>query len=336
MSPGQISQAALFLVSFVMVGICCGAEGAFVSANRAAVRALAAQGSRNAGMADELLSDREALLAYLLVGINVFTVAASVLAASLSHELWGPAGPAVAAPALVVLILIFGEIVPKHIAYGDPTASAVGLARIASGLRTIFGPVASLFSFVPRWLGRRRALSTEDMEVTQDSLEELLRLGEERGSLPPETGDLVAGILTVGDRPVREIMTPAAAMVAVSQDMPLSEAAALLARSDFSRLPVYRQSPDSIVGTLHAKDAAVKLFESQDCTVGDLVRPVLRVPDEILARDLLTEMRRRRQHMAVVTGPRGSVTGLVTMHDLIEEVIGEINESAQGDKPRRR
>lgn len=174
------------------------------------------------------------------------------------------------------------------------------------------------------------------MEVTQDSLEELLRLGEERGSLPPETGELVAGILTSIDRVVRDIMTPAPAMVMVPEDMPLPQAAALVAGSDYSRLPVFRATPDNVVGTLHAKDAAVRLFRGKSGTVADLIRPVLRTTESVPARDLLTEVRRKRQHMAVVIGPRGRVTGLVTMHDLIQEVIGEINEGAQGKTPRRR
>lgn len=327
MTPGQLVETVLCAAFFVMVSLCCSAEAAYVSATRAAVRALASQGDRKARLADELLSDRAALLARLLIGVNVFTVGLSVIVASLAQELWGPAGTAAAAPVLVVLLLVFGEIVPKQLAYADPTSAAVALARITSWMGAVFGPIASLFAFVPRRLSERRAVASEEMEVTQESLEELLRLGEEDGSLPPDTGDLVAGILTSGDRTVGEIMVPISEMVVVPDTMPLAEAAAVVARSDYSRLPVFRSTRDSIIGTLHAKDAAAGLFQSNAAVVADVVRPVLRVSESVAARDLFAEMRRRRQHMAVVTGARGNLTGLVTMHDLIEEVIGEINET---------
>lgn len=338
MTPEQLVEAVLCACFFVMVSVCCSAEAAYVSANRAAVRALASQGSRNARIADQLLSDRAALLARLLIGVNVFTVGVSVMVASLARELWGPAGTAVAAPVLVILLLVFGEIVPKQLAYADPTSAAVGLSRITSWMGAVLGPVAALFAFLPRWLSERHAVPAEEAEVSQESLEELLRLGEEGGSLPPDTGGLVAGILNSGDRTVREIMIPAQRMVIVRETMPLTEAAAIVAGSDYSRLPVFRSTADGIVGTLHAKDVAAGLFQGAAATVADVTRPVLRVGEGVLARDLLAEMRRRRQHMAVVADSRGGVSGLVTMHDLIEEVIGEINETAGegGPRPARR
>jgi putative hemolysin len=323
MSLGQTVELALLVGCLVMIGVFCAAEAAFVSVNRAAVRAAAnGSGTSRASLADRLLEDRASLLARLLVGINVFTVASSVLCASLADELWGPVGLAAAAPVLVGFILIFAEIAPKHLAYGNPTAAAIKLAPLVNILSAAFRPVASWFMSLPLWLARSRALGAEVMDVTPDSLAHLVALGEERGSLHPETSDLVLGILATGDRAVQQVMTRRDSAVMVDGTATLLEAAAAVSEAGLSRLPVIDHTRDRVLGVLHARDVAALLLEGREALAGQIARPVLRVLESMPARKLLGEMRRKRQHLAVVTDRAGRMVGLVTMHDLIEEMLG--------------
>ncbi|MDP2871206.1 MAG: hemolysin family protein [Bacillota bacterium] len=331
MNAGQWVQLAMLAACLVMVGLCCAAEAAYVSVNRATVRAIANEGIRRAIIADRLLGDRTGLLAQLLVGVNVFTVGASVLSASLAHEIWGPVGLAVTAPALVVFILIFAEITPKQLAYGDPTGAAMWLAPLVGAISTAFRPVAAWFTSLPLWLARSSALGSEGIDVTPETLEELLRMGEEHGSLRPETGDIVLGIILSGSRAVREVMTPRDSVVMIDASTPVSAAAAIVAEANLSRLPVFDRERDRIMGVVHVKDVAARLFEGSEVQVGQITRPVLRAPDSTPTRTLLAEMRRKRQHMAVVTDHAGKLAGLVTMQDLLEEIVGEVAGPATDD-----
>lgn len=322
MTAGGIVQSGLLAVCLVMIGVCCAAEAAFVGAGRAGVRAAAKEGSASALLADRLLSDRTGLLAQLLVGVNVFTVGSSVLSASLAHEKWGPAGPALSAPLLVIVVLIFAEILPKRLAYHDPIRAAIRLAPVAAVMKTVFGPISTWFTNLPLWLARSVALGAEGVDVTPETLAELLRLGEENGSLPPETGDMVLGILSSRSRAVREIMTPRDSVVMIAADTPLAEAAGIIAEGDLSRLPVLGSS-GRVEGVLHAKDVAARLLAGGGTVLtGEIARSVLRAPESTPARSLLAEMRRRHQHLAVITDTSGKMTGLVTMHDLLEEILG--------------
>jgi CBS domain containing-hemolysin-like protein len=315
-------QLGLLLGCIVMIGLCCAAEAAYVAAGRAGVRAAAKDGNVRALLADRLLADRTGLLAQLLIGVNVFTVSASVLSASLSHELWGAVGPAIAAPVLIVVVLVFAEILPKRIAYSDAPGTAIRLAPLARSMRVVFGPFSSWFTNLPLWLARSSALGAEGIDVTPETLAELLRLGEEEGALSAETGDIVLGILSSSGRAVREIMTPRDSVVMVSANRPLAEAAAIIAEGNLSRLPVL-DAAGRVAGVLHAKDVAARLLAGgENVLSGEAARPVLRVTDSTPARSLLSEMRRRRQHLAVITDLGGRLAGLVTMHDLLEEILG--------------
>jgi len=172
--------------------------------------------------------------------------------------------------------------------------------------------------------------SEDDLSVTPGSIAEMSRIGEEQGALTAETGDLIEGILNSGDKAVMSVMVPRGKMVTVPVEMPLDDVADAFIQSGFSRLPVYEGSADRVVGSVHVKDVAAGVTRCQPCTAGDLMRPVIRARQNMPAPDLLREMRAKRQHMAVVTDGAGTLLGLVTINDLLEEIVGEVGE----DSPR--
>lgn len=320
MTTGQNLQLLFLSGCIVMIGLCCAAEAAYVSAGRAGVRAAAKNGNARAALADRLLRDRTGLLAQLLIGVNLFTVCSGVVTTSLSHELWGPAGPVMAAPAVVGFILVFAEITPKRLAYRDPVEAAIRLAPLAAALGAAFRPMAAWFTNLPLWLARSASLGADGIDAAPETLAELLRMAEEGGSLPPDAGGLVLGIRASGARAVREMMVPVASVGLVPWGAALTGAAAIMAGGELSHLPVAGDD-GRIVGLLHARDVAARLAagggDGEATRAGEIARPVLRVADSTPARGLLGEMRRRRQHLAVVTGGDGRTLGLITMNDLI-------------------
>ena len=323
-------QVTVFLGSFVLIAVFCAAEAAFTAVNLMSVMEQADRGDRRATVAQKLLEDRTRLITVLLVGINVATVVASVLCASLAQEFgpFGPNGIAVSAAILVLLILLFGEIMPKVVAQDDPLKVTLRLAPVIAVAARVFLPVAWAAGAIPRLLMQRAPAPKDELSVTPDSIAEMSRIGEEQGALTEETGDLIEGILSSGDKAVTSVMVPKTRIVSVAADAPLDAVAGTFLKSGLSRLPVYAGSPDRVVGVIHVKDVAAEVAEGRLGNAGDLMRPVITATRQMPALDLLKEMRAKRQHMAVVTGTDSTLLGLVTMNDLLEEIVGEIGEDA--------
>jgi CBS domain containing-hemolysin-like protein len=260
----------------------------------------------------------------LLVGINVFMVLSSVLSASFLErtQVLGRQGPVLGAAGLVVLTLVLAELVPKRIAQADPVGTAIrlsGLVRISS---FAFSPIATILGAVPQWVaGRLVARTPDDLDVTPESLSEMARLGEEQGGIEPETGGIIEGILSSGDTPVVDLMVPFDAVVVARADSSLSSLADLARKTGFSRFPVVRISNGPVAGMVHVKDVAARLFAGQSGTVELILRPVLRTSPDAKASDLLAEMRSRRLHLAVVERPPSVPIGIVTIEDLLSDIL---------------
>lgn len=323
-------QVSIFLVSFVLIAVFCAAEAAFTAVNRMSILEHGDRGDRRALIAQKLLEDRTKLITILLVGINVSTVVASVLCASLTQEFgpFGSRGIGVSAAVLVLLILVFAEIMPKVVARDDPLRVALSLAPAVEAAGRVLLPVAWAVGAIPGLLMQKAPASKDELSVTPDSIAEMSRIGEEQGALTADTGDLIEGILSSGDKAVTSVMVPRGRIVSVPAETPLDAVAGAFLQSGFSRLPVYAGSPDRVVGAIHVKDAAAEIALGRSCTAADLVRPVITATRQMPALDLLMEMRAKRQHMAVVTDGEGTLLGLVTMNDLLEEIVGKIGEDA--------
>lgn len=325
-------QISVLVISFALIALFAAAEAAFTSVNRMSVMEHAEQGDRRALIAERLLEDRTRLITVLLVGINICTVVASVLCASLTEE-FGPSGSqgiGVSAAVLVLMILVFAEIMPKAVAQDDPLRVTLALAPLLQVAARVLRPLAWAVGAIPRLLVEQTPASEDELSVTPGSIAEMSRISEEQGALTAETGDLIESILSSGDKAVMSVMVPRSKMVSIPGEMPLDDVADAFIQSGFSRLPVYEGSPDRVVGIVHVKDVAAKVARCQPCTAGDLMRPVIKARQKMPTPDLLKEMRAKRQHMAVVTDGTGTLLGLVTINDLLEEIVGEVGE----DSPR--
>lgn len=305
-----------------------GSEMAMINADRVALRARAENGDRAAQRALDLLSDEARLLGTVLIGTNLCTVTGAAVMANLL--LSRGAEGLLTALAFTPFTLIFGEALPKTVMQHHADRLAPMLALPLSGFRFAFRPFLGIVrlwnTLLTRAVGRDAA-----SRMTRQELLELLE-DEEAGPIAPEERRLIRGVLALPDATVEDAMTPLVQVVAVAQDATVGVAAGIAARTHHARLPVYDQRVDHIVGVVHQADL---LFLDDDTEpLAPHVRPVPYVPDVKQADELFAEMRTSGEHFAVVVDEYGGCVGLVTLEDLLEEFVGEIED--ERDRVRQR
>ncbi len=337
-----MTEIAVIVVLIAVNGFLAAAEIALVSARRAKLKDRAEQGSKGAEAALELMENPSRFLAAVQLGITLAGFMASAAAAvSLAsvfaawlEDLGVPWSDSATSALSVVLVtiaiayvtLVFGELVPKRLGLFRAEAVAASVSRPVSWFATLTYPLTWGLSrstdVVARLLGVSSASRRED--VTE---EEIKLLVAEQAGLLDEEKRMIQEVFDLGDTVVREIMVPRVDMVMLEDTADVGEALDLSRDSGFSRLPVYHEEPDSVVGILLLKDLLPVAVEgSGGAPVTDHMREATFVPESKPALSLLSEMQAARQHMVIVVGEYGGTEGLVTIEDIVEEVIGEITD----------
>jgi len=313
--PGMV---LLFLSAFFSAS-----ETAIMGLSSLRLRYLAEAGDRRASVAHSLRADPTRLLASILVGNNAVNIALASITTALFIDWLGEEGLALAMLSSTFVIVLFGEVLPKGLAAADGETVGLAVARPIASVVRLLAPLALLFnviaSAVLRWIGREpgkeRAFSQEELGMVVDAM-------EQHGVLDADEKDMIHGIIQFADTAVQEIMVPRPDILAVPADTPIAVASQLLLSGHFSRLPVYQGALDHVTGFVHLKDLV--RAEGAHRPVGELVRPVLFVPETRKVDDLFRDMRRERAHLAIVLDEHGSTSGLVTLEDLLEEIVGDI------------
>lgn len=234
-------------------------------------------------------------------------------------------GPYVAAPALLVIVLLFCDITPKTFALGFPAAIARLTARPLAVLVDVVHPLARRFTPLEE--------APRPEPVSEAEFKALLKLGEHQGQVEPAERAMIHRVFDFGTRRAAEVMTPRDRIFLLDIDMPVLQQISEIAHESFSRVPVYRGSPDNIVGILHAKDLAARRLQPSPPRVERLVRPAYFIPPGKALGDLFEEMRRGRFQIALVVNEYGRLLGLVTLEDLLEELFGEIRDEFDTEVP---
>jgi putative hemolysin len=344
------TELIIILILTLANGFFSGSEIAIVSARRSRLEAQAATGQKAARQALALAENPDRFLATVQVGISLIgTFAAAFGGARMGDVLvvWLGAFPAltpyaetIALAFVVVLItylsLVIGELVPKRLALRHAERIAVIAAPIMAGLATVARPVVAALSLsvnlVLRLLGQHRAVESP---VTQEDIVYMVAEGATSGTVEAGEAQLIKRIFQFTDRPVRKAMTPRTEITAVDAGLPWPQIVQTFLASGYSRVPVYQDSLDHVVGILHAKDVMRVLAGEADSA--DVMR-LLRAPTFVLASqhidDVLTMFRRQGSHLGIVIDEYGQVDGLVTLEDLLEELVGEIrDEYDQSEDP---
>lgn len=315
---------ALIVLCVLAEAFFSGSELALVSVDRVAIRARRDEGSRTAALLLRFLEDPERILTTTLVGTNLAVVSASTLAALLLAEHAHRTDEWLTVLCLGPVVLIFGEIIPKSLAqrYGDRIAPIIihPIYALSLLLLPITAAVRTLSFFTFRLLGVEQARASG---ITREELRLLMEHRQSHEIEEPER-EMVRRIFDFPELRVEDVMRPLIDIVAVERDENLADAAEKFRESGFSRLPVYHERVDNIVGVLHALDLVYE--DDRARMVADLMLPVTYVPPSQKVDGLLQELQRQRRGLAIVVDEYGGAAGLVTVEDILEEIVGEIED----------
>ncbi len=301
-------------------------ETALASVNKIRMKTRAEDGDKRAARVIRLSEDFDRTLSAILVGNNVVNIAAASISTVFFTQLMGAArGPAMSTAVTTVLVLIFGEILPKSIAKENAEAVALATSVPLEIIKTVLSPVVWILVQIKRLLtGRRSNELNVQPSVTEEELKTIIDTVEEEGVLNRQETDIIQSAIEFDNITVQEILVPRVDMAAVEADAPGEEIVELCLKDGFSRIPVYEDSIDNIIGVVHVKDLLAAVAQGRPIEARALLREVKFVYRTKRINDLLAELRREKQHMAIVTDDHGGTMGLVTMEDILEELVGEI------------
>jgi len=298
-------------------------ETAFSSLNQIRLKSRAEDGDKAAARVLAMSEQYDKLLSTILIGNNIVNIGAASIATVLFTKALGEErGATVSTIVLTIVVLIFGEISPKSIAKEMPETIATAVSPFLNLLMTLFTPLTWLFSQWKKLLNHFIHSSEEDT-ITEGELMTMVSEAESDGELTDRESQLIRSAIEFDDVEVEEILTPRVDVIAVEDDITLEELARTFAESGYSRLPVYHGTIDNIIGVVHEKDFYLGRLR-KDTTLEDLVKPTLYTTGSTQISQLLRTLREQHHHMAVVVDEYGGTEGIITLEDILEELVGEI------------
>ncbi len=324
-------QLTILVVALILCGLASAAETALTTISHIKLKNLVGEGDQNALKIDRLLADPNTFLTTILIVNTVSVIVVSSMATMLALRFSTNWGDLLAIVFASLIVLICCEIAPKTAALQNPLRLARLLVRPIRALAWLLRPLVwslnAFTSFLVHLLGGR--VRHRGPFVTEEELRLMVTVGEEEGVLEQEETKMINSIFEFAETTVREVMVPRIDMVTLASDATVNQAVDLALEGGFSRMPVYEESVgvDEIIGILYTKDMLRQLREGhQAVPVRDLIRPAYFVPETKKLDDLLREIRQNRVHIVVVVDEYGSVAGLVTIEDLVEEIVGDIQD----------
>ncbi|MEM8553023.1 MAG: HlyC/CorC family transporter [Pseudomonadota bacterium] len=319
-------------VLLCMSGFFSGSETALTAASRARLHQLEKQGSRRAGIAARLIINRERLIGALLVGNNLVNILASALATSALLRLFGEAAVVYATFIMTALVLVFSEVLPKTLAILRPEPFALVVSPIVRIIVVLFAPVTATVQQIVRLILRIFGVRV-DMATVQSAREEIrgaVDLQHAEGALHKAERDRLGALLDLAEIEVSDVMVHRTRMLMLNADDPAEKIVEEALASPYTRMPLWRDKTDNIVGVLHAKDLLRAVHAADGLPskveVARVAKEPWFVPDSTRLHDQLNAFLKRRSHFALVVDEYGEVMGLVTLEDILEEIVGEIED----------
>jgi CBS domain containing-hemolysin-like protein len=322
------SQPLVLLILLILSGFFSSAETALFSISRVRARHLAKSPRTTDKLIHKMKEDPHRLLTTILIGNNLVNIAATALATAIAIDFFQSRAVGIATGVMTALILVFGEILPKSVA----TRNNIMLARFAIfpifWLSILFYPVIVVLDFIPRITGKIKKTPS----VTEEELKTFVEVVEEEGEIKEEEKEFIHNIIEFDDTSASEIMTPRGDMfvVEVEGDLDLKK----LLQSGYTRFPVIEGGPDKVVGIINIKDVFMHQTASdQPLSVRKIMTKPYFVPEAKKLDTLLKQFKRRKQHIAIVVDEHGGIAGLITLEDVLEEIVGEIRDETDHEEP---
>ena len=315
-------------------GFFSGLEVALVGIRKSKVIQLFQEGKKGSKALHKLKTNPSWMMSSVNLGNNLVNVGASALATSLAIRLFGNDGLGIAVGVMTFLILVFGEITPKTYCNANSTKIALRYAPVLLTFSYVFYPVVKFFEIITKGVVKLTGSSYTPPPITEEDIIGVVDQGLEEKAIEKEEMKLVHGALKFDDTVIRAVMTPRTKMFILNSKMLLFEALPQINQSGHSRIPIYGNTKDDIVGFIHARDILKELEKDNKMTsLEQIARKPVFASQEKMVSSLLKEMQVRRTHMAIVVDEHGGVEGLVTLEDLVEEIVGEIEDETDIPKP---
>lgn len=334
MSGSEIAQLIILVVLLFLSAFFSSAETSFTTVNKIYMRTLSQNGDKRAARVLQITENSGKMLSAILIGNNVVNLSASSLATTLAIGMVGNAAAGIATGILTLLILIFGEISPKTIATLRADKLALSYSGIIWGIMTVLTPVI----FAVNWLAQcfLRLMGVRPGEeiraMTEEELRTIVDVGQESGVIEDEERDMIHNLFDFGDDKAKEVMIPRIDMCFIDVNSSYDEMLAIYRDSYFSRLPVYEETTDNVIGILNMKDVLAYEGSREELSIRSLMREPFFTYEHKNTYELFMEMKGKAVNLAIVLDEYGVTAGLITMEDLLEEIVGEIRDEYDTDE----
>ncbi len=313
-----VAMAVLILLSAMFSAT----ETAFNTFNRVKMKNLASDGNKRAALVQKLSDNYDSLLSTILIGNNIVNIATTAIATVLFVSLYGDSGAAISTAVTTIAVLIFGEVSPKSIAKEKPDGFVMSVAPAIRALVIVFTPLNLFFGAWKKMLAKIFNLSSKDV-MTDEELITIVEEAQEEGGIGEEEGELIRSAIEFNDVDAEEIITPRVDVVAIEKDTLFDEITEIFHTTGYSRLPVYEDTIDNIIGILHEKDFFHTCKNNGQSLDAVLKKPFF-ITCHVKLSKLLSQFQQEKTHIAIVLDDYGGTMGIVTLEDVLEELVGEI------------
>ena len=328
-STGDFVQISLLVILLIGSGFFSASETALMSLSKIKIRHMEEDGIKGAKLVGSLLEDSSRLLSSILVGNNIVNIAATSISTSLFISIWGEQGVAAATFLMTVLVLIFGEITPKTISANNPEKVSIFVAKPIKLFMTILSPIVWVFNVITKVIFKILGVDDDGVKpfITEEELKTMVNVSHEEGVLEIEEREIINNVFEFGDMQAKEAMVQRLDMIAIDVEDSYEEIIELFKHEKLSRMPVYEETIDDIIGVLNIKDI---IFLSDEEVEKFDIREYIREPfftyEFKKITQLLEEMKKDKSQMAIVVDEYGGTAGLITIEDLIEVIVGDIED----------
>ncbi len=333
MDPSVVAQIIALVVLLILSAFFSSAETAFVSVNLIRMRSLAEDGSKRAKRVLKIMADSSRMLSAVLIGNNLVNISASSLATTIVLALWGKPAVSIATGVLTLLVLIFGEISPKTIAttYADKMAPAY--SGIIWAIMVVLTPVIFVINKLSKGLLFLLGFdpNKHKASITEDELRTIVDVSREEGIIENDEHEMISNVFDFGDSQAKDVMIPRIDMTCISADSSYSEIISVFREYKYTRLPVYEESVDNVTGIINVKDLLL-CEDPKDFDIKEILRKPYYTYEFKNISELMEELRKTSNNFTIVVDEYGSTVGMITLEDLLEEIVGDIRDEYDEDE----
>ncbi len=333
MNTGDIVMLCIVVVCIILSAFFSSIETAFSTVSVVRLKHSAERGNKKAQNALKIVENYDKALTSILIGNNIVNIGCSSVATVLCMNLFGDAGAAISTVAVTILVLTFGEIMPKCLAKEKPETLCLATAKILLFLMTILTPLVFFFVALKSFALKLFNKGGAKPSVTEAELKVLIGTSQQEGVLEQQERELVQSALEFDEKTVQDILTPRVDITAININENAEEIKRIILEERYSRIPIYKEGIDNIVGILYSRDYLEALLTTKQPDIKKLMKPAFFVYKTKILSEVLTEFKKEQLHIAVVTDDYGGTLGIVTMEDLIEEIVGEIWDEDEVEMP---